>query len=192
MAISKIQVAAAILIQYLAPVLVAVFAMAFWHERASFVKIAALSLSVTGCYLVAGGYDMDLLSMNRPGILWALASAVGFAASTLLGERSMHRHNPWTSLTYALVFSSISLNLVHRPLAIIGQSLGATVWAAIVYIVIFGTLVPFGLYLVAIDTIRSTRTIITSTLEPIAAAFLAFILLGESLSFLQAGGGLMV
>ncbi len=45
MAISKIQVATAILVQYMAPVLVACFSMLFWHERVSGLKILALLLS---------------------------------------------------------------------------------------------------------------------------------------------------
>ena len=103
LAISKIQVAAAILVQYLAPVLVAGYSMIFWHERVTARKVIALILSIAGCYLVVGGYSLKLLSMNREGIMWALLSAFAFASTTLLGEKGMQRHNPWTSLTYALL-----------------------------------------------------------------------------------------
>jgi len=192
LAISKIQVAAAILVQYLAPVLVAGYSMLFWHERVTARKFIALILSIAGCYLVVGGYSLALLSMNREGIMWALLSAVAFASITLLGEKGMQRHNPWTSLTYALLFSALSLNIVQRPLLIMTQTYSMQQWAAILYIVVFGTLIPFGLYLVGVNYIRSTRTIITATLEPIAAAFMAFFLLGESLSPLQIAGGLSV
>jgi drug/metabolite transporter, DME family len=192
LAISKIQVAAAILVQYLAPVLVAAFSMIFWHESVTARKVIALILSIAGCYLVVGGYSLTLLSMNKEGIMWALLSAFAFASTTLLGEKGMQRHNPWTSLTYALLFSALSLNIVQRPLLIMSQAYTMQQWASILYIVVFGTLIPFGLYLVGVNYIRSTRTIITATLEPIAAAFMAFFLLGESLSPLQIAGGLSV
>jgi drug/metabolite transporter (DMT)-like permease len=104
----------------------------------------------------------------------------------------MQRHNPWTSLTYALLFSALSLNIVQRPLLILSESYTVQQWTSIMYIVVFGTLIPFGLYLVGVNYIRSTRTIITATLEPIAAAFMAFFLLGESLAPLQMIGGLSV
>ena len=165
MAISKIQVAAAILVQYMAPVLVACFSMLFWHERVSRLKILALGLSLAGCYLVVGGYNLTLLSMNRSGIMWALLSAFAFASTTLLGEKMMHNHNPITTLTYGLVFSALSLNIIQTPLSILSQSYTAQKWAAILY---------------------------TATLEPIAAAFMAFFLLHESLSPLQITGGLSV
>jgi drug/metabolite transporter (DMT)-like permease len=192
LAISKIQVAAAILVQYLAPVIVAAFSMVFWHERVTCKKVLALCLSIAGCYLVVGGYSLALLSMNRSGILWALLSAVAFASTTLLGEKGIQRHNPWTALTYALLFSAMTLNVVQRPLLILSQAYTMQQWGSILYIVVFGTLIPFGLYLVGVNYIRSTRTIITATLEPIAAAFLAYFLLGEALSGLQITGGLSV
>lgn len=192
LAISKIQVAAAILVQYLAPVIVAAFSMVFWHERVTCKKVLALCLSIAGCYLVVGGYSLALLSMNRAGILWALLSAVAFASTTLLGEKGMQRHNPWTALTYALLFSAMTLNVVQRPLLILSQAYTMQQWGSILYIVVFGTLIPFGLYLVGVNYIRSTRTIITATLEPIAAAFLAYFILGEALSGLQITGGLSV
>jgi len=192
LAISHIQVAAAILVQYLAPVLVAIYSMLFWHERVTLLKVLALVLSLAGCYLVVGGYSLSLLHMNRVGIAWALLSAVSFASSTLLGEKGMHRYNPWTVLFYALLFSALTLNVVHSPLSAMSQSYTKGQWTAILYIVIVGTLLPFGLYLIGVNYIRSTRTIITATLEPIAAAFMAFFALNESLSLLQIIGGLSV
>jgi len=191
-AISKIQVAAAILVQYLAPVLVACYSMLFWHERMTFLKVLALLLSVAGCYLVVGGYSLSLLTMNRVGIMWALLSAIAFALTTLLSEKGMHQYNPWTVLAYGFLFSSLSLNIVQRPLSVLSQSYTPTQWASILYVGVFGTLIPFGLYLAGVNHIRSTRAIITATLEPIAAAFMAFFLLGESLSPLQIAGGLSV
>lgn len=37
-----------------------------------------------------------------------------------------------------------------------------------------GTILPFGLYFMGINYIRSTRALITATLEPISAGFMAF------------------
>ena len=64
-AISKIQVAAAIFLQYLAPIMVAFFSICFWKERLTPGKILALLLSLGGCYLVVGGYSLQLLK-NEP------------------------------------------------------------------------------------------------------------------------------
>ena len=190
--ISKIQVAAAILIQYLAPIFVAVFSMLFWKERATVHKIAALVLAFGGCYLVVGGYNLELLRMNRLGIMGGVASAVCFAGYSLLGERGMHRYKPWTVLLYALVFSIPTWHIIHPPFQYVRLALDLSQWAWIIYIAIVGTILPFGLFFVGINYIRSTRASITATLEPISAGFFAFFALDETMEILQIAGGAMV
>jgi drug/metabolite transporter (DMT)-like permease len=190
--ISKIQVAAAILIQYLAPIFVAIFSMLFWKERTSFFKIAALFLAFGGCYLVVGGYNIELLQMNRLGILGGLTSAVAFAAYTLLGERAMHRYKPWAVLFYALAFSVPTWHLIHPPFAYLRGDFTLVQWGWILYISVVGTILPFGLFFAGINYIRSTRASITAIFEPIFAGFLAFVLLGERLQLPQMIGGVLV
>lgn len=60
------------------------------------------------------------------------------------------------------------------------------------YISVTGTLLPFGLFFVGVNHIRSTRAAITATLEPISAGFIAFLFLGESMEPLQILGGALV
>ncbi len=87
--ISKIPVMAAILLGYLSPILVALFSILFWGERCAPSTVVALVLALSGCFLVVGGYNLELLRLNRLGILGGLAAAASFAAYALLGERMM-------------------------------------------------------------------------------------------------------
>ena len=190
--ISKIQVAAAILIQYLAPIFVAIFAMVFWKEHPTFLKITALFLAFGGCFLVVGGYNLALLQMNLLGILGGLTSAITFAGYSLLGERAMHRYRPWTVIFYALAFSALTWHVVYPPFTYLTAGYSLAQWGWIFYISIVGTILPFGLFFAGINYVRSTRASITATLEPIFAGFLAFILLGERLLLLQMIGGSIV
>ena len=192
LAISKIEVAAAILLQYLAPVLIAGFSLTFWGERATASKLAALGLAVGGCYLVVGGYDLRLLEMNRIGIVAGLLSAAAFAGYTLLGERGMHRYSASTVLFYALAFSALAMHLVFSPFQYARDEYSLAQWGRILYIAVAGTVIPFGLYFVGVDRIRSTRASITATLEPIAAGFAAYAALGETLAPMRVLGGAVV
>jgi drug/metabolite transporter, DME family len=191
-AVSKIHVAAAILLQYLAPILVAFYAVCFWRERLTLTKFLSLLSSLMGCYLVVGGYNLDLLRMNWVGIVSALASAVCFAAYTLLGEKGMHRYAPWTVLFYAFFFAALSWHLFYPPFHYLraGYSLGQ--WGWLLYISVMGTVVPFALFFMGINLIRSTRASITATLEPISAGLFAYLFLVEGLAPLQVAGGIMV
>jgi drug/metabolite transporter (DMT)-like permease len=190
--ISKIQVAAAILLQYLAPILVAIFSMLFWKERPTLLKITALFLAFGGCFLVVGGYNLELLQMNLLGILGGLTSAIAFAGYSLLGERAMHRYKPWTVLFYALAFSALTWHVVYPPFTYVRAGYSLIQWGGISYVAVVGTVLPFGLFFAGINYIRSTRASITATLEPIFAGFLAFVLLGERLLLLQVIGGALV
>ena len=190
--ISKIQVAAAIFIQYLAPIMVAFFSILFWKERLTLSKLVALLLSLGGCYLVVGGYNFQLLKMNQLGIMAGLLSAVSFAAYTLIGEKGMHRYPPWTVLFYSFLFATITWHVVYPPFQYLRSDFTAAQWGWIFYVSIVGTVLPFGLFFLGVNYVRSTRASITATLEPISAGFFAYFILGESLQPLQIAGGAMV
>lgn len=190
--IGTMPVAAAILIQYTSPVMVALYSICFSGERLTTAKAVALTLSLLGCYLVVGGYTMSLLKMNAVGATTGVASAVLFAAYSLLGERGMHRYGPWTVSFYAFLFAAVTWNVFEPPLHFISAGYSPTQWGYIIYIAIVGTLLPFGLFFVGVNHIRSTRATITSTAEPVCAGFMAYLLLGEMLEPLQIVGGAFV
>jgi drug/metabolite transporter (DMT)-like permease len=191
-AISKIPVAAAILLQYTAPLWVAGFATVFWRERFTARKGASLALALTGAYLVVGGYDLRLVALNREGVAAGLLSGVCFATYSLLGERGMHRYSPWTVLFYAMLLAGVSLHALYEPFHYLRTPYTRSQWLGIGYVAVAGTLVPFGLYFLGINHIRSTRASITATLEPIAAAGFALLTLGETLTAWQTLGGALV
>lgn len=190
--ISKIQVAAAILLEYLSPILIALYMAIVERERPSQRTLLAIAGATAGCYLVVGAYNLNLLSMNLHGIVSGLLSAVTFAFYSVYGERGMRRYHPWTVLFFAILFSAVFWNLARPPFEFIRRSYSLTEWSWIFYIVVFGTVVPFGLYLEGINLIRSTRASVTATLEPIAASGISYLFLGEVLEPLQLLGGVLV
>lgn len=192
LAISRIQVAAAILLQYLAPIFIALHAVVFARDRLSPVTLTAMIGALSGCYLVVGAYTIELLQMNRVGIAAGVLSAVTFAWYSIQGEYGMRRYDPWTVLFYALFFAMLTLNIVHPPLRAFLHDYTALQWGWILYIGIAGTLAPFGLYLYGVNFIRSTRASITATLEPIVAAVVSYAFLNEVLTPLQIFGGALV
>ena len=53
---------------------------------------------------------------------------------------------------------------------------------AVLYIIAFGTVVPFGLYFMGIEHLRSTRASIAVTLKPTSAGVFSVIILEEVLT----------
>jgi drug/metabolite transporter (DMT)-like permease len=188
----------AILLEYLAPVLVLGVSVAAMGERFTWFLPAGAALSVLGCALVVGAIGGEGLRVSPAGIAWGLASAVFFAGYTLMGKYAAGRYSPWTLLVYGLgaasVFWIAYLGLRGETGSVV-TLVSSPVRAAAVTAMAFGaTVVPFGAFLKALTYIDATRASITATLEPVIAAVASFAIpaLYQPLSPLQLLGGALV
>ncbi len=191
-AISKINVAVAILLQYLAPSFIVLHSVVFIRDKLEPATLVALLGAIFGCYLVVGAYNFDIVTMNLAGIISGILSAITFAWYSIHGEYGMRRYNPWTVLFFALLFGALVWNALHPPLKAFMHAYSPVQWLWILYIGVMGTLLPFGLYLEGVNLIRSTRASITATLEPITAGVISYIFLNEVMETPQITGGVIV
>jgi drug/metabolite transporter (DMT)-like permease len=190
--ISKIHVGPAILLQYIQPVWVSVYAFLFQKEPLSKGKIASLLLAMLGCYFVVGGYQFDLLRLNKVGIMSGMASSLFFTFYALYGEKGLKKYDPWTLILYGFGFGTLFYWILISPMKFITGGYSLKMWIAFLYIAVFATLIPFGFYFKGIERVRATRASITATWEPVVAGFAAYIVLGEILYPLQVLGGIGV
>ncbi|MEJ2222904.1 MAG: EamA family transporter [Desulfobacterales bacterium] len=191
-AISKINVAAAILLHYTGPVFVALYVVLVQRQTIGRISVLAICGTLAGCYLVVGAYNLQLLALNRLGIISGLLAAVAFAVYSVLSDYGMRKYASWTVLLYGMLFAALMWNVLHPPLEAVLHGYAAVQWGWILFIGIFGTILPFGLYFKGIKKIRPTPASITATLEPISAGVIAGIFLGEVMGPLQITGGLIV
>ena len=191
-AISKINVAAAILLHYTGPVFVALYVVFVQRQKIGRISILAILGTLAGCYFVVGAYNLQLLELNRIGIISGLLAAVAFAIYSVLSEYGMRKYTPWTVLLYGMLFAALMWNILHPPLEAMLHRYSPVQWGWILFIGVFGTVLPFGLYFEGIKRIRPTPASITATLEPISAGVIASIFLGEVMGPLQIIGGLIV
>ena len=184
--------AAAILLEYLAPVLVLVVSVAFLGHRFTWALPAGVTLSVAGCALVVGAVGGGGLSIPAEGVMWGLLSAVFFAVYSLMGSVAARRYPPYTTLVWGLAFASIFWFAVLGPGAVLGLFTDAKTALAVGFIAIFSTIIPFAAFLTALKSIPPTNATVTSTVEPVLAAIGAFALFGTELTPVQIVGGLLV
>jgi len=191
-AIERIQVAPAILLEYLAPALVVAFAWLFQGRRASAGTIAAVITALLGCALVVRAFDPDFLELSLPGIGFGLMAALTFAAYILVGEHLQEEVPVAKRLFLGFGVALLVLLLLQPP-----WQLPAGVWqpgavAGIVVVGLFGTLAPFSAFMAALGYLDAGRATTVSTMEPVFAGVIAFFWLGERLGPLQILGGLLV
>src|SRR5207248_8665210 len=85
LAIHRLEIGIALLIQYLGPLLVAIWARTFGHEHVRRRIWVSLALSLTGLALMGG--RLKGISLDGAGVASALIAAVIFAASLPLADR---------------------------------------------------------------------------------------------------------
>ncbi|HET6350757.1 MAG TPA: EamA family transporter [Coriobacteriia bacterium] len=191
-AISLTNVATAILLEYLAPILVLIVSVAFLKHKLTWQLPAGVALSVIGCALVVGAIGGEGMAVSPAGVAWGLGSAVFFAAYSLLGTWAASRYSPFTTLVYGLGAASAFwlVTLGFGPIVyIVGNP---RLFAAVIFMAIFSTVIPFTAFLMALRHIPPTNATITSTLEPVVAGVGAFVLFGEALTLIQLLGGALV
>lgn len=197
--ISETNVATAIFLQYLAPVLTALWSWLFAGQRLDSALLGALGLAMAGSYLLVFGTTAQLL-VSPLGLLSGLGSAVALAFYTIYGAKRVGRLSPWVLLCYGLGLGSLFWLAVdaglwaagHPPFSLAPLADG-TMWLFFGYIATLATIVPFGLYLTGLRWISPTHATLTGMLEPVMGGLAAFLFLGEKLQPVQVvGGGLIV
>jgi len=190
--ISLTNVATAILLEYLAPVIVLVVGVAFLRHKFTWALPAGVALSVAGSALVVGALGGDGLVVTPEGIWWGLASAFFFAAYSLMGTYAGTRYSPYTTLVWGLGFASLFWLVVLGPTAVLGVFADPKTAAAVLFMAVVSTVIPFAAFLTALQHIAPTNATVTSTVEPFLAGIGAFLLFGESLTLMQLLGGVLV
>jgi drug/metabolite transporter (DMT)-like permease len=180
----------------------------FLKERLDWGKILAVALSLAGCVLVSNALDPAAWRLNLLGILTGILSGLLYAVYTLLGRSSSQRGlNPWTAQVYTFWFAAVFL-LAFNTTSIFSGGLipGAAAraadflwlgkawigWGALFLLAAGPTLAGFGLYNVSLTYLPSSVANLVVTLEPAFTAVIAYLLLGERLSWIQIAGSLLI
>jgi drug/metabolite transporter (DMT)-like permease len=192
LAIRLTNVATAVLLQYQAPILVALYALLIQRERLRPRLLAALGLGIAGSGLVVRVYDPAVLRLNLAGVAAGLGTACAFAYYILASRAALRRLDSWTLLTYAYLAGSLVWVGVLPPWALPARVPDPSVWWAFLAVATLGTVVPFGLFIRALTILPATQASIAGLLEPVVASAAAYLLLGEALLPLQILGGVMV
>lgn len=191
-AISRIHVAVAILMQYMAPVFIFFWSLTFGSKKPTLLSAAAIAVTVLGCYFVSGAYDFDLSELDLLGLGSGLASAVSFAVYTLLGEGLVGRYDPRAVTFHAFLVAAVTWNLASAPLFFVGMCADPAFLFWGLYVVVIGTVAPFLLYVAGMRGISSVNASITATTEPIFAGLISWVFIGEALTPVQMAGAALV
>lgn len=166
-----------------------------WTKKWSLI----LGFAAVGTILLIGvfsGQGLQIL-ITPAGLVFGLLAAVTAAYYSLASRPIVREKGPWWLLTWgfcigslvALLPGSIALSQYVMPHLI---NFEISVLLLVTFVVIFGTILSFGLYLSGLRHLPATEIGVVASLEPIAASIAAYVFLGNVLDPAQYLGGAII
>jgi len=178
-AIKESNTATATVMQYTAPAMIAAW-MAMRAKRWPTGKeYLAIGLAMTGTFFLVTHGNFSALSITGIALFWGIASAVAAAFNSIQPAGLLHKYSAAYITGWGMLIGGIALSFVRQPWDVEGV-FDATTYLFIAFILLFGSLAAFYLYLKAIRLIGPQFTSLLSCAEPLSAAVLAVLWLGVS------------
>ena len=201
-AIELLPVGIALLLEYLAVLLVALVAFFFFKEKVRLRLWVAIGFVMVGLVVVA---EIWASTLNPIGVMWGLLAAVTLATYFLVGEKQLKTISPlalsfWTMSVATVFWAPLSgwWELEWSDFAILAavgpgdDALVLPLWAFFLWNIILGSFAPFLLSLSALKRLSATVAGILATSEIAFAFITAWLWLQEQLTVLQVVGASIV
>jgi drug/metabolite transporter (DMT)-like permease len=198
-AIQLLPVGIALLLEYTAVLMVALFAFFVFRERVKARIWVAIALVLAGLALVAQIWSSRL---DPLGVVLALVAAITLAFYFLVGERQVGATSPLTVAFWTMLFASVfwaffSGWLEVRPSSFaapmdLGAGFTLPLWLPLIATVLVGSFAPFLLSFYALKHLSATAAGIVASSEVLFAFAVAWLWLGEQLELVQLLGAAVV
>jgi drug/metabolite transporter (DMT)-like permease len=203
LAIHRLAIGVATLLEYLAPLLVALWARLVYHDPVRHRIWAALALALLGLALIVNLFGGGA-SLSSTGVAFGLAAALAYTLYVLLAEHAVGGRDPVSLLAWGFGFTSVFWavlvpwwsfpgHVLTRDTSLHGHlhAVHLPVWLLAVWMIVLGTIVPFFLLVSALRHLSATRAGIVAMLEPVVGALVGWIWLAESLNGVQIVGAVV-
>jgi drug/metabolite transporter (DMT)-like permease len=203
-AIDRLPVGLALLLEYLAPLLVALWARFVQSEQLRARAWVGLGLALTGLAMATGVVEGEL-RLDGLGVVAGLGAAVCFATYFLVGEHGIAELEPVRVVLWSFAVGAVAMNLadpvwqfpvdvLDEQLSMLGRFEATTVpgWVLLLFVVVMGTLLPFGLVLVAMSHLSASTVTTVAMLEPVGVVVLGWVWFYEELGAVALAGCALV
>lgn len=190
-AIKYSNAATATVIQYLGPAIILIYQSLKRKSLPSIIELFALILSILGVFVLVTHMDINSLVISNQALFWALGAAFALAyysikPNNLLNSFSNICVTGWGMLIGGVIFSFL------KPIFDISGTFDIYTISVIVIVIIFGTVIPFSIYVISTKLIGPTKTSLFATIEPVSSAVFSIFLLNLSFGFMDFLGTTMI
>ena len=184
--------ATATLLQFLGPLFITVYVALRLKKLPSRREMAAVVMAMAGTFLLVTNGSVEGLSISWSAFWWGIASGVALAFYSLYPVGLLHRWGAVIVVGWGMLIGGVSLGLIVQPWKMFELSWSPLVAAYVVFVILFGTLLPFYLYMESLRYIKPTESSVLSSAEPLTAMIVSALWLQVPLGFFEAIGGLCI
>ena len=178
-------------LQYLGPTVIAVYLTVAHKRWPSRHELAAIVLALVGTLLLVTHGELGVLQISTEAMLWGLSSALALAFYTVQPVELLKRHDSAVVVGWGMFVGGLAYVGWSQPWSVPGHwDLGT--WAAVGFIVVMGTLVPFYCYLLAVKKIGPQQTSLYACAEPLSAALVSVLWLGAAFGWMDVLGSMCI
>lgn len=188
--LTRLDAALAVLLVYIAPVLVAAAAVAIGRERLTARQLIALPVALGGTALVATGAGVG--AVDGIGMVLAFACAIAYTVYMLVSHSVVGRVNPIALSASVCTGCAISFTIAAAASGNLPHDTSGTGWLLIGALALFSTVIAVTTLAAGTARVGPSTATLLATFEPVTATILAFAVLGEELQPLQVFGGILV
>jgi drug/metabolite transporter (DMT)-like permease len=201
-AIARLPVGVALLLEFTGPVLVAFWVHFVQKQRLGRSIWIALALALGGLALVAEIWSG--LALDAIGVLAGLGAAMSLATYYIAGKNMLSSRDTLSVAFWAFVVAAIFWSVIKPWWTIPWETLDAAVplpgllslevpaWILVLWVVLLGTVAPFLLVVGALRRLPAAEAGVLGMVEPVLAGAVAWVWLDETLTTVQVLGSLVV
>ncbi|OAB44970.1 DMT family transporter [Paenibacillus antarcticus] len=183
-------VSSSTIILALEPVFIWCGAYFIFKERIStFAKVGML-IAVAGAALIGWG-DVGISSTNLYGDLMSFLGTIAVAVHMLIGQKLMSQVSAYVYNLVVFTSAVVVFALYNVMMGISFTNYNDQEWGIFLLLAIVPTVFGHMLFNWLLQYISATTVSMSILGEPIGASLLAFLLLNETMSWIQISGGLM-
>ncbi|WP_089966192.1 EamA family transporter [Lihuaxuella thermophila] len=182
----------ATLLQFLGPAFITLYLALRLGKVPQKKDLFALVLAMIGTFLLVTNGSLDGLTVSGMAVFWGLASAVTAAFYTLYPDRLIDRWGSTITVGWGMLVGGVGLSLISPPWNLHGQSWSVYTGLLVLFVILFGTLIAFYLYLDSLRFISPAEVGILGSAEPLSAAVMSVLWLNHSLGLYEMIGGLFI
>ncbi|AYU55998.1 EamA family transporter [Staphylococcus debuckii] len=180
--------AVATLLQYLGPVIIILYLVATKVINFKWKEGIAVTLALSGTFLLLTNGSLATLSVPMPAIVWGLLSAFAMAFYTIYPVQLLAKWGTVNVVGWAMFIAGIFLNFLHPIWQVDTSNWDIKVLIYIFISVILGTMFAFWLFISSLNYLYPQEASVLGTIEPLTAILLSVVWLGVSFGIWQVAG----